>query len=93
MKCRTLRLLSRDNVLGILTWLGDERSGVRIRQRQWVLLFFKASRLSVGPTQSPVQWTPLFLSPVVERPGSEVNHSPSSSVKVENEWSFLYMPS
>ena len=61
--------------------------------RQGVLLFFKASRLAAGPTQPHIQWAPLFLSPVVERQGPEVNHSPPPSAKDENEWSFPYMPS
>jgi hypothetical protein len=65
--------------------------GFESRQRQGVLLFFKASRLAVGLTQPLIQWVPLFLSPAVQRPGPQVYHSPSSSAKVENEWSYLYM--
>ena len=39
------------------------------------------------PSLPPIQWVPLFLSPVVERPWPEVNHAPPSNAKVENEWS------
>jgi hypothetical protein len=42
--------------------------------------------LTLGPTQPPVQWVPGVPSPGVKaRPGRDADHSPPSSVQVENE--------
>jgi hypothetical protein len=44
------------------------------------------SRPALGPTQPPVQWVPVVLSPGAKvRPGGNANHSPASSAEVENE--------
>ena len=43
-------------------------------------------RPALGPTQPSIQWVSGFF-PGVKRPGREVNHSPPSSVEVNNEWS------
>jgi hypothetical protein len=45
----------------------------------------------VGPTQSPVYWIPGFL-PCVKWPGREVDHAPSSSSDIKNEWSYTSAP-
>jgi hypothetical protein len=46
------------------------------------------SRVALGPTQPPIQWVPGALSIGVEWPGHEAVHSPQSSAKVKNAWSF-----
>jgi hypothetical protein len=44
------------------------------------------SRPALGPTQPPVQWVPGVLSPGIKaRPVRDADHSPPSSVEVENE--------
>jgi len=49
-------------------------------------------RLALGSTKLPIQWVPGALSPGVRRPGSEADHSPPSSVEVNNAWSHAYTP-
>jgi len=48
-------------------------------------------RLALGPTQLSVQWVLWFLLEV-KWPGPVVNHSPPSSAKVKNEWSYTSAP-
>jgi hypothetical protein len=50
------------------------------------LHFSMSSRLALGPTQPPIQWVPGALSPWVERPGREADHSPPTSAKVKKMW-------
>jgi len=50
-------------------------------------LFTTLSRLTVGPTQPPVQWLPGVLTPGVKRPGREAGRSPLASAEVKNAWS------
>jgi hypothetical protein len=47
-------------------------------------LFSIASRLALGPTQSPIQCIPVALSPGVKRLKREADHSFSSSTEVKN---------
>jgi hypothetical protein len=42
-----------------------------------------ASRMVLGPTQSPIQWVPGALSLGVMWLGHEADHSPPSSAKVK----------
>jgi hypothetical protein len=49
-----------------------------------IFLFSTASRPVLGPTQPPIQWIPVVISPGVEQPGCEADHSPPSSAKVKN---------
>jgi hypothetical protein len=42
----------------------------------------EASRIGLGPTQSPIRWVPGIM-----RPGSESDNPPPSSVEVKNAWS------
>jgi hypothetical protein len=58
-------------------WGFDCRRGLEI-------FLFTACRPALGPTQSPNQWIPRDLSPVVKRPGSEADHSSPSSAEVNN---------
>jgi hypothetical protein len=50
------------------------------------------SRLALGPTQPPIQWMPGALSLGVKQPGCEADHSPPSSAKVKNAWSYTSTP-
>jgi len=45
----------------------------------------------LGPIQSPAQWVPGALSPGVEWPHYEADHSPPSSA-VKNAWSCTSTP-
>jgi hypothetical protein len=47
---------------------------------------------NLGPTQPPVQCVPGALYPGVERSGLEPDHSPASSVEVNNAWSYTSTP-
>ena len=44
-----------------------------------IFLFSEASRLAMGPTQSPTQWVR-----GVKQPGCEDDHSPASSTEIKN---------
>jgi hypothetical protein len=48
-----------------------------------IILFTTASRTTLGPTQSPIQWVLGALSLGVKRPGCEAGHSPPSSADVK----------
>jgi hypothetical protein len=62
---------------------------------QWelgIFLFTTMSRMALGPTQPPIQWVPGALSLGVEQPGYEADHTPPSSAKVKNVWSYTAIP-
>jgi hypothetical protein len=50
------------------------------------------SRWALGPTHPPIQWIPGALSLGVKWPGCEADHSPPSSSKVKNVWSYTSTP-
>jgi hypothetical protein len=53
---------------------------------QWglgIFLFTTASRMTLEPTQPPIQWVPGALSLGVKWPGHEADHSPPSSECME----------
>jgi hypothetical protein len=58
------------------------------RKRVGIFLFTTAFRPALGPTQSPILWVQGALSVGVNRPGREADHSPPSSAKVKNAWSY-----
>jgi hypothetical protein len=47
-------------------------------------MFFIASRPDLGPSRPPVEWVPRALSPGVNLPGRESDHSPPSSATIKN---------
>jgi hypothetical protein len=47
-------------------------------------MFSTVSRLSLEPTQPPIQWVLAILSTRVKKPGRESDHSPPSTAKVKN---------
>jgi hypothetical protein len=53
-----------------------------------IFLFTTASRTVLVPTQPPIQWVPGALSLAVKRRAREADHSPPSSAKVKNAWSY-----
>jgi hypothetical protein len=50
------------------------------------------SRPALGPTKLPIQWVPGDLSLREKWPGYEADHSPPSSAKVKNAWSYTSTP-
>jgi hypothetical protein len=62
---------------------------------QWVLgifLFTTMSRMALGPTQPPIQWVTGALSLGIKQLGHEADHSPPSSAKIKNVWSYTCTP-
>jgi hypothetical protein len=57
-----------------------------------IFLFTTTSRMALGSTQPPIQWILGDLSLGVKRPGREADHSPPSSAKVKNAWSYASTP-
>jgi hypothetical protein len=55
-------------------------------------LFVTASRPVLGSTHPPILWVPGALTSGVKRPGREADHSPPSSAKVKNAWSYTSTP-
>jgi hypothetical protein len=54
-----------------------------------IFFFATASGPAHGPTQPPIQWLPGALTLRVKRPDHEADHSPPSSAKVKNSWSYI----
>jgi hypothetical protein len=52
----------------------------------------QASRMSLVPTQPPIQWIVVDILPEVKRPEREANHSLPSNAEVKKEWSCVYTP-
>lgn len=50
---------------------------------QGIVLFYKAPRPTLGPTQLPIQWVPQALFPGIKRPMREADHSCPSGMKTE----------
>jgi hypothetical protein len=46
-----------------------------------IFLFSTAFRPALGPTQPPIQWVPMAISPGVKRPGLVAEHSPPTSTE------------
>jgi hypothetical protein len=74
---------SWDSPVGIVTGYGQDGRGL-IPGRVKISLLSASSRLTLGPTHSPLRWVPETLSLGVKWPGCEINHSPPSSVEVKN---------
>jgi hypothetical protein len=65
--------------------------GFESRQGLGIFLFTTVSRPALAPPpQPPIQWVPGSLSLRVKRPGREADHSPPTSVKVKNAWSYNF---
>jgi hypothetical protein len=80
---------SRGSSVGIATDYGlDDRNlgGLDSQRGLEIFLIFTASRPALRPTQPPIQWVPVALSPAVKLRGREADHSPPSSAEVKNAW-------
>jgi hypothetical protein len=86
--------MSRDSVVGIATGYGlnDRGFGVRVPVGVKNFLVCTLSRLSLNPTQTPVQWVPGTLSSGVKRRGREAHHSPPPSAEVKKIWIYTSTP-
>jgi hypothetical protein len=47
--------------------------------------FSTASKLALGPIQSPIQWVSGAISPMIKRPELEADHSTPSNAEVKND--------
>jgi len=59
---------------------------------QGFFLLATTSGLALGPIQPPIQEVPGALSPGVKQLEPEAEHSPPSSAKIKNEWSYTSTP-
>jgi len=78
------------HLVGVVTRLED--MAFESWKVQKIFLFCKTSRPALEPTQPLLDGCCVsFLK--VQLPGSVVDHSPPSSNKVKNEWSYTSVPS
>jgi hypothetical protein len=73
---------NRGSSVGIATGYGLGGQGTIPGRDKEIFLYSAASRLALGPSQSPIQWALGALSPGVKRPGREADHSPPYSAEV-----------
>jgi hypothetical protein len=71
-------------------WAGG--GGFESRQGLGIFLFTTVSRPALGLTQTPIQWVPGAPSLGVQQLDREADHSPPSSAKVNNAWSYTSTP-
>jgi hypothetical protein len=76
----TMKIAATGWKIGVLGF--DSRWGLGI------FLFSTASGTALGPTQPPIQWIPGILSLGIKQSGREADHSPPSSAKIKNVWSY-----
>jgi hypothetical protein len=57
--------------------------GVRLLAGEKIVLYITASTPALGPTQNPIQWLPVTLSPGIKQQKRETHHSPPSSSEVK----------
>jgi hypothetical protein len=74
----------RDISVSIVTRLRTGRLGFDSQQDKGTFLFTTASRLALGPSQSPVQWVPAPLCPAVKSPVRETDRSLPAKAEVKN---------
>jgi hypothetical protein len=68
---------------------GRSSSPGRVKNFHFYMLF----RLALGPTQIPIQWVPVPLSPGVKRQRREANHSPPTSAEAKKTRIYTSTPS
>jgi hypothetical protein len=76
----------------IATGYGLYDRGFNSRWELEIFLLDTTSRPALGPTQPPTQRIPGALSVGVKRPEREADHSPPSSARSKNEWSYNSTP-
>jgi len=72
--------------------MNDWGFGFQQGQGRNSFLMSTASRPALGITLPLIQWVPGALSPGIKLPMREANHSPPSSAKAKNEWSYTFTP-
>jgi hypothetical protein len=78
-----VRVILHRSVGIVMGWLQVAR--LRFESlRGKISLCSTSSRLTPGPTQTPLRWVPVALSLGVKRPGREVDHLPPFSVEAKN---------
>jgi hypothetical protein len=83
---------SRGSVVGTATGYGLNDRVVGVRVPVGSRIFSISSRPTLGSTQPPVQWVPGALSPGVNRPGREADHSPPAIAEVMKMWIYTSTP-
>jgi hypothetical protein len=83
---------SRASIVGIATGYGLDDWKVGVRVPVGSRIFSTSSRPALGPTQPLIKWVPGALSPGLNRPGSEADHSPSTSAEVRKVWIYMSTP-
>ena len=58
---------------------------IRFRKRESDFSVLQRAKTDPGPTQFPIEWAPVVLSPGVKQLGRDVNYSPLSSADVKND--------
>jgi hypothetical protein len=69
-------------------WYDEYLTTYNSRQGEWFLLFATVSRMAVGPTHPPIEWSSGPPSPGVKPPALIADHSHPSSAEVKNAWSY-----
>jgi hypothetical protein len=90
----TLKIWSRDSVVGIATGYGLDDRWVRSSSPGKVKNFFSStsSRPALGLIQPPIEWVPGAISPGVKRSGREGDHSSPTSTEVKKMWIYTSTP-
>jgi hypothetical protein len=66
-------------------WATSSTTGVRLPAGEGSGFFFvTASRPTLRPTPSPIQWVPGDLSPGIKQPGYEAHRSPKYNAEIMN---------
>jgi hypothetical protein len=71
---------------------GHQKNCASIPGRHKRYISLSKHHLAVGLTQPLNQWVPGTLSPRVQQPGCEADHSPQSSTEAKIEWSSTSTP-
>jgi hypothetical protein len=80
---RTSAIQSRSRPMRLML-----RGGVRVLAGAGNFSLHHRVQTGSGATQPPIQWVPGAVSLGLKRPGREADHSPPSSAKFRNSWSY-----
>jgi hypothetical protein len=83
---------SWDSSVGTVLGYSLDYWSFKSQQGQGIFFFTTVSRPALGPAEPPIQWIPGALFLGVKQPECEVDHSPPSSGKVTNVWSYTSTP-